>query len=59
MHKIHHLGMSGTVFTECGDNRSSIKFIQATDDDDKVTCGKCLEIMAANKLPDFNNEETV
>lgn len=52
-HKIHHIGMSGVIFTKCGDTRGSRASIKATDDDNEVTCTSCLKVMATNQENDI------
>jgi len=50
MHKIHYIGSSGVIFTVCGDVRSSIRYIMATEIDSAVACQKCLNTMANKSL---------
>ncbi len=57
MHKLHHIGMSGVIFTKCGDVRSGIDYINATENDAFVTCEKCLEIMASQAI-DSDTDQT-
>lgn len=57
MHKIHHIGLSGCVFTACGDVRSSIEYIDATGIDDKVDCELCLHKMAHTQALNSDGKE--
>ena len=45
MHKLNWIGNSGIIFPYCDEVSSSSLYIRVTEDDSKVTCYKCLEIM--------------
>lgn len=49
MHKIHHIGNSGIIFTKCGEIAGNRAYIKATDNDSEVTCRRCLQKMRSIK----------
>lgn len=50
MHKLNWIGNSGVIFPYCDEVASSRQSIRVTENDDEVTCKKCLAKMANKPL---------